>query len=204
MQGKKLLLLHQCCAICSSPALDDLVHSYEVDGYWYNPNIEPQTENDSRRAALFDFNKIKGIKTYLDEMDVNPVPTGENKIFTPLRTPAPFRCIRCYRERIERAVRFAVSKGYKFFTTTLLSSPYQEHDLIRKIGEEASLKLGINFVYFDVRKNYYNGLDEIRKMCLYRQRYCGCLMSLNERNAAKLKKHTIMSATPQSHSVVIK
>lgn len=187
MSGKEslpLLLLHQCCAICSVPAVRELSASYRIHGYWYNPNIQPAEEYNSRREALAEFNRLSGIKTFLFEEER----ASGKDLFSPPELPAPGRCAFCYRERLNRTARFASQNGYLYFSTTLFSSPYQQHELAREIASEAARRWGVSLVYFDVRKNYYAGLDEIRKMGLYRQRYCGCLMSLAERNADGNKK----------------
>ncbi|MCL2747954.1 MAG: epoxyqueuosine reductase QueH, partial [Oscillospiraceae bacterium] len=93
------------------------------------------------------------------------------------------RCEICYRIRLEAAARYAAHGGYEGFSTTLLISPYQQHDRLRAIGEQVSLRYGVRFVYQDFRPMFRAGQNAAREMGLYRQKYCGCIFSEEERYA---------------------
>ena len=87
----------------------------------------------------------------------------------------------CYAERLERAASVAKSGCFDAFTTTLLVSPFQKHDLIRKIGEEAGKKYGVEFLYKDFREGFKEGVEKSKELGLYRQPYCGCIYSERDR-----------------------
>ena len=91
------------------------------------------------------------------------------------------RCNMCYSTRLEKAAQFAAQNGFHAFTTTLLVSPYQKHDLIKEIGERFAQKYGLRFYYKDFRPGFRKGQQMAKEMGLYRQKYCGCIVSLRER-----------------------
>jgi len=95
------------------------------------------------------------------------------------------RCLYCYSSRLEIAAAAAVNLGFDAFSTTLLYSRYQKHDLIREIGENIAGKYGIRFHYDDFRKGWQEGITLSKKMELYRQKYCGCIYSEKERYLAQ-------------------
>ena len=88
------------------------------------------------------------------------------------------RCYYCYLKRLEKTVEVAKQNDIKNFSTTLLSSPYQKHDVIKQISEDLAYKNNLNFVYVDPRKIHYDGVHKIKKLGLYSQRYCGCKLSI--------------------------
>jgi predicted adenine nucleotide alpha hydrolase (AANH) superfamily ATPase len=95
------------------------------------------------------------------------------------------RCMMCYDERISRAASVAKKGNFDAFTTTLLVSPFQKHELIRKIGEEAASKYGVKFLYEDFRGGFKEGVEKSKEMGLYRQPYCGCIYSERDRYVPK-------------------
>lgn len=170
---ERKLLLHQCCAICTAAIYRFLSTSYTIEGFWYNPNIHPLQERQKRFSALKDFNDTNGVET-INYRDCDAVDwlKGTDK--------SSDRCEYCYLVRLKCVANFCLQKGYKYFSTTLLSSPYQKHELIKKIAESIALKNDLRFVYLDARKNYHLAKSEIKKMGLYCQRYCGCVFSIKE------------------------
>jgi predicted adenine nucleotide alpha hydrolase (AANH) superfamily ATPase len=181
------LLLHTCCAPCSVgciAALGD--EGIRPDLYWYNPNIHPLTEYRSRRESLAALALEEGLKlTLTDDYGLRSFIgglSGEAAAGSPPE-PDPFgpgrRCPRCYRMRLERAA--AAAAGYDAFSTTLLISPYQNHELIRKLGEEIGKRSGIEFFYRDFRGRFRDGRQEARSRSFYMQKYCGCIFSEEER-----------------------
>jgi tRNA A37 threonylcarbamoyladenosine dehydratase/predicted adenine nucleotide alpha hydrolase (AANH) superfamily ATPase len=177
------LLLHCCCAPCSSSCLPALrAEGIEPELFWYNPNIHPCGEYTSRRDCLVNFadsEKIKlkmldeyGLETFLSE--VFPQDGG--------------RCHKCYALRLEKAALAAAQDGYDAFSTTLLVSPYQDHDAIRRIGAEVAAKHGVEFFYRDFRTSFREGQAKARAAGLYMQKYCGCIFSEEESFKRKKEK----------------
>ncbi|MFX4263165.1 epoxyqueuosine reductase QueH [Pelotomaculum propionicicum] len=170
------ILLHTCCAPCSIYPVGLLrSEGMNVTGYFFNPNIHPYTEFTKRKEAL---------EKYAAEI-------GMDMVFEPgydlegfLRGAAyneADRCRVCYSMRLDQAAREAKAGGYECFSTTLLVSPYQKHELIREIGQAAGDKHGVKFYYADFRPGYREATAQSRKMGMYRQQYCGCIYSEKER-----------------------
>lgn len=172
------LLLHICCGPCSLYPISRLRELHiEVTGYFYNPNIHPFQEFKARIRALEEvavkegleilWDKTYGLKTFLEE--------------TLLSWERPRRCERCYYLRLEKTAKLAKSLNYTAFSTTLLQSPFQYHELIREIGEELAERYGIEFFYEDWRQGYRTGKEKALALGIYRQKYCGCIFSEEER-----------------------
>ena len=172
------VLLHTCCAPCSVSAIE-LLRDYNIVSFWYNPNIYPLKEHLSRYDTwnkymdLQDIQKIEIKANWLDDETQYEDLWLNNAIKCDKG-----RCYFCYLKRIEKTVEIAKQNNIKNFTTTLLSSPYQKHDVIKQMCEELAIKNSLNFVYIDPRKIYYNGVHKIKKLKLYSQRYCGCKLSI--------------------------
>jgi hypothetical protein len=144
-------------------------------GFFHNNNIHPYTEFLKRREALSRYGKISGLEIiFMDGYDIQgflraTVFREEN------------RCSYCYYERLNTTAFYAKENGYEAFSTTLLYSIYQKHDLIKDIGESAGKSAGVSFYYRDFRKGWKEGVDESKRLELYRQKYCGCIYSEKER-----------------------
>jgi predicted adenine nucleotide alpha hydrolase (AANH) superfamily ATPase len=176
------LLLHICCAPCSIYPLRELKQNYEVTGYFFNPNIHPYTEWKARRDCLDKYAKEIELKVIYDKGYLL-----EEFIRGTMRNESA-RCSFCYETRLRSVAEFARDNGYQRFSSTLLVSPYQKHDLIREIAEEISREVGINFVYSDFRPGFREAEGLSRRMEMYRQKYCGCIFSEKERYCkAKIK-----------------
>jgi predicted adenine nucleotide alpha hydrolase (AANH) superfamily ATPase len=152
-----------------------LREDFEISFYWYNPNIYNKEEYYKRKDASQKYARAIDVKFYEEENFVYDYGSrlskgGEN-------------CVFCYNIRLEKAAQAAKKNNFEFFTTSLLSSPYQKHDLIARIGEEKAKKSGVNFLYVDFRPAFYEGKNLLRKEGYYIQRYCGCAKSYNERFA---------------------
>ena len=104
------------------------------------------------------------------------------------------RCAFCYKIRLIKTANFAKEQNFDGFTTTLLISPYQKHELIKEIGEKIGADLGINFFYSDFRPGFYEGKNEARNLGLYSQKYCGCIFSEKERYLKKAKVKSVKKA----------
>ena len=177
------LLLHVCCAPCSTYTLNTLrEQDIDVSGYFYNPNIHPYREFRKRLASLRVFAEEKkfpleveseyGLTEYLRRVVFH-----ENE-----------RCMICYAMRLEKTAQQAVKSGADAFSSTLLYSRYQKHAAIVKIGKNMAEKYGIGFHYEDFRTGWQEGIDRAIAMDLYRQPYCGCIYSEQERYDKKLQK----------------
>ena len=167
------LLLHTCCAPCSVYCIKSLrKEGIEPVVYWFNPNIHPYGEYKLRRDTLKKYTQSIGIEAIfnenygLTEFCKNVVNNLEN------------RCVKyCYRIRLEQTAKYAKENGYDTFSTTLLISPYQNHEALKKIGEEMAEKYGLTFLYRDFRPGFREGQAEARELGLYMQKYCGCIFS---------------------------
>ncbi|MDA8333459.1 MAG: epoxyqueuosine reductase QueH [Peptococcaceae bacterium] len=170
------VLLHVCCAPCSIHPLSRLrADGHQVSGYFYNPNIHPYTEHKKRLTAL---------REYAAAEDWPLIGAGDYALEEFLRATVyreKDRCRFCYGMRLEAAARVARHGRFDAFSTTLLASPYQKHDLVRETGIAAGEAAGIPFLYLDFRPGYREGYARARELGLYRQAYCGCIYSEKER-----------------------
>ncbi len=167
------ILLHMCCGPCSTyPVQELLKEGFDIQGYFYNPNIHPLEEYKKRKENVNKFCTITGIPIiFNDDFRQEEWETMEDK--------GTARCSRCYSLRMEEVARYASENGYNAFTTTLLVSPYQKHDLIKELGESYGKKYGVEFAYRDFRPGFRQGQQMAKEMEIYRQKYCGCILSVN-------------------------
>ncbi len=181
------LLLHTCCAPCLIYPLRQLrLDGIDVDSYYYNPNIHPYTEYIRRRDTLTDYARQQSLRVILTDPEEILLPAARAAFEERwLAAETESRCTMCYRERLDRTAACAAENGYDAFSTTLLVSIYQKHDLIREIGEEMSRKHAVPFYYRDFRPGFREGQKEARDLGLYRQKFCGCICSLNESAAVR-------------------
>lgn len=176
------LLLHMCCGPCSVFPYDVLEKQYEVTGLFYNPNIHPYIEYKKRLDTAQEF---------ATSMNYKMITIDEYKLDEFLRNCAfreSQRCVMCYADRIERTASVAKKGKFDIFTSTLLVSPFQKHDLIKKIGEEAGQKYGVKFLYEDFRNGFKLGNEKSKELNLYRQSYCGCIYSERDRYLSRKVK----------------
>ncbi len=180
------LLLHACCAPCSSYVLEYLSSIFDITLYFYNPNISPEEEYAYRCDEL---------GRLVREM----LPAGDVKIISEKYNSDEFynivkglegeseggeRCMRCYRLRLERSARFAAEGGFDYFTTTLSISPYKNSRKLNEIGAELSEAYGVKYLFSDFKKKngYKRSCELSDKYALYRQDYCGCEFSKYQRH----------------------
>jgi predicted adenine nucleotide alpha hydrolase (AANH) superfamily ATPase len=151
---------------------------WEVCGYFFNPNIHPYAEFKKRLECLETHNKTVGIEYSADEA------YGLRSF---LKTAASAeeagesRCQACYTLRLNAAARYARENGFKVFTTTLLYSRRQNHEIIASIGKASARTFGIDFYYEDFRRGWQEGVNRSKELNMYRQSYCGCIFSEEER-----------------------
>jgi predicted adenine nucleotide alpha hydrolase (AANH) superfamily ATPase len=171
------ILLHTCCAPCLIYPFSNLSREgRDVTSYYFNPNIHPTLEHTRR---------LEAVEAYCRGMEIPVLIESYNPrlYFDGLEgcEEKPQRCERCFRVRLEGAAISARDWGFQAFSTTLLVSPYQEHELIRRVGEEISDRLEVSFLYRDWRSGYRGAANNSREMGMYRQKYCGCVFSEKER-----------------------
>lgn len=169
------LLLHMCCGPCSTYPIQELLkEGFEIQGFFYNPNIHPIEEHSRRKENVEKLSSITNIPVIYDDEFRQDEWEG-------LKDIGEARCTRCYSLRLQNIARYAAENGYDAFTTTLLVSPYQKHALIKELGEFYANKYGVDFAYRDFRPGFRQGQQMAKEMDLYRQKYCGCILSLNHK-----------------------
>jgi len=183
---KPTLLLHSCCAPCSSSVLEMLCECFQVTVLYYNPNIFPKEEFDKRcdeqrkfcESFSNDERKIDFICTSYRSEDFEKIAKGREHI-----KEGGERCTLCYALRLEEAAKYASEKGFDFFTTTLSVSPLKDAKRLNAIGESMAKKYNVKYLTSDFKKqNGYKRSCEISKEYnMYRQDFCGCEYSLKER-----------------------
>jgi hypothetical protein len=144
--------------------------------HFHNPNIQP----------LLEFRKrLTGVQVLADRERFDLLADDRYDLKAFLRRTAPWdrpgRCLACYRLRLAETARVAADKGFGAVTTTLLASTQQDHEAVRRIGEEEAAARGLRFHYEDWRPLAAHGHDQAKRRSLYRQQYCGCVFSEEER-----------------------
>lgn len=175
------LLLHVCCAPCSSYCLEYLSKYFDITVYFYNPNISIADEynyrlsEEKRLVSLMPFeHPVKVIEgEYLPKDYFEYVKGLENE------PEGGKRCEKCFRLRLESSARYAKEHGFDYFTTTLTISPLKNAQLLNSIGAELAEKYGIPWLYSDFKKRegYKRSIILSKEYDLYRQNYCGCVFS---------------------------
>ena len=188
------LLMHTCCAPCSVYCIDELrKNGIEPTLYWYNPNIHPYTEYVKRKDCLKEYSKKINVKAIFEDeygLDVFCKNVVEN---------INARCVNyCYPVRLRKTFEYAKANGYDTVTTTLLYSIYQKHDFIKKLMEDLSKEFGINFLYIDFRKGFWQGHQKAIEQGLYMQKYCGCIFSEEMRY---YNRNTTKSSIPNGYEI---
>ena len=190
LEKKKTLLLHACCAPCSSYVLEYLSKYFDITLFFYNPNIYPEEEFRFREDEL---------RRLIGEM---PLPSGVN-IISGRYEPSEFfdiargyeelpegdeRCRRCYALRLEESARAAKEGGFDYFCTTLSISPYKNAEWLNTIGKEMSEKYDVGYLFSDFKKKngYKRSCQLSEQYSLYRHDYCGCVFSKREAEKRRL------------------
>lgn len=189
---KPALLLHACCAPCSSYVIEYLQEYFDITLYFYNPNIAPKEEYDFRADELKRLVKempiASGTKVIVEEYN-----SGEFYNIAKGREEMPEggeRCKECYRLRLERTARRAGEDGFDFFCTTLSISPYKNAARLNSIGGELGREYGVEYLVSDFKKKngYKRSCELSREYALYRQDWCGCEFSKAEAQKRKALK----------------
>jgi predicted adenine nucleotide alpha hydrolase (AANH) superfamily ATPase len=169
-------LLHICCGPCATATIDHWRGSdHDLVGFFHNPNIQPLLEFRRRLEGARDLAAAADLPL-VEDLSYDPA-----RWFADVGTPDSGRCRRCIGRRMERAALEARAQGCDAFTTSLAISPWQDHDAIREEGARAAASQGIAFLYEDLRPLYRESRRLARRHGLYRQAYCGCVISEWER-----------------------
>ena len=182
---KPKLLLHVCCAPCSSYVLEYLTKYFDITVFYYNPNISSIDEynkrliEEERFVKEYPFNQIIKVihGKYDNEKFEETIKGLENE------KEGGVRCFKCYRLRLEESAKYAKENKFDYFTTTLSISPYKNSDKLNEIGHELEEEYGIKYLYSDFKKKngYKRSIELSREYNLYRQDYCGCVYSLKNK-----------------------
>ena len=178
----KKLLVHCCCAHCTAYTINHWrSQDYEVTALWYNPNIYPYAEHQQRLKAMQSLARTMDFSLrVINGYDIT-------KYFGNVVGDEANRCQHCCQLRLKKTAEAALGSGFNAFTTSLLISPHQKHDLLVKTGQQLAYETGISFLYADLRKRYSDSRHITKPLDLYRQQYCGCIYSERERNASTNK-----------------
>lgn len=184
-QERPRVLLHVCCGPCAQWPVKSLRdEGFEVDAYFFNPNIHPQAELDKRLENMEKMAQLHQVKLYSSSL-------SEEERWRKMKDlEKDDRCSACYHLRLMEAARFAAEKGYRYLATAMEVSPYQDHRLIQEAAERACQKFGIEFLLRPFWDHFREGQEMAKEDELYRQKYCGCVLSLGE-TAEKYRKKVL-------------
>lgn len=182
---KKTILLHSCCGPCSSSVIERVKPYFDITVLYYNPNIEPKEEYEKRKSEQIRLLKELNIK-YMD-CDYDNNIYREKIKGTEEEKEGGARCTLCFMLRLSKTAKLAKENNFDCFGTTLTVSPHKNSELINKIGFKEAEKEGINFLPADFKKEegYKRSIELSKKYNLYRQDYCGCIYSKEERMKQK-------------------
>ena len=178
------LLLHACCAPCSSAVLERIGNYFKVTIFYYNPNITNKDEYDKRVNEIKKF--ISSFKTKypisLEEGNYNSKDFFDISKGLEKEPERGKRCYKCYHLRLNETARIADELGYDYFCTTLTLSPHKNSNWINEIGEELNNKYNSTYLYSDFKKKngYKRSIELSKEYNLYRQDYCGCVYSIRD------------------------
>ena len=184
---KPKLLLHVCCAPCFSGVFEKLVDFFDITLLFYNPNMDTKEEFDKRNNELLMF--VEGInQKIVSKINIITIEYNHNEFLNKVfgkenEKEGGSRCYNCFYLRLLKTCEIAKENGYDFFTTTLSVSPYKNSEMLNQIGKELQEKYNINYLFSDFKKKegYKRSIELSREFNLYRQNYCGCEFSKNQR-----------------------
>lgn len=179
------LLFQTCCAPCAINSIEaSEKDGYDsVTGFFYNPNIHPKKEFEKRRDEAVKYFGMVKKKLLVPEYNPDDY-FGEIHAFEGSKG----RCFTCWRLRMEKTAKNAKEGDFDAFTTTLLSSPYQDHEMIKDICSVLAEEHKVKFYYKDFRSEFWPAHDKARELGMYRQNYCGCVFSILDREESRSKK----------------
>lgn len=172
------ILLHICCGPCLIYPFSRLKdRGFSIKGFYYNPNLYPSGEYRRRKEALEVLNKDLQLELECPEYQ-------ESDFFRAIDAKAntPERCVICWSLRLQKTAKHAREKEIPFFSTTLLVSPYQDHQRLKQLGGKIAQETGVDFYYEDFRAGFRQAYKEAKTKGLYLQKYCGCNYSIKNEN----------------------
>ncbi|MCI6107604.1 MAG: epoxyqueuosine reductase QueH [Candidatus Faecimonas sp.] len=186
---KNKLLLHACCAPCSSAVLERISKYFDITILYYNPNITEPEEYEKRLNEIENFVKklnLKNIKVLRGRY--NPKEFFDISVGLEKEKERGKRCYKCYELRLKETAKVAEELNFDYFTTTLSISPYKNSKWLNEIGENLNKEFKPTYLYADFKKKngYKRSIELSQEYGLYRQDYCGCIYSKKERELAKL------------------
>ena len=190
------LLLHACCAPCSSYVLEYLADVFDITLFFYNPNISPKDEYERRARELIRLGEDMGLAKNVSFLKSDYDPQRFYELTRGLEDlpEGGERCKICYTMRLQATAKAAAEGGFDLFTTTLSISPHKNAELLCTIGGELSEKYGVEYLYSDFKKRngYKRSCELSEKYGLYRQDFCGCIFSKLERDKKDNEKKVLL------------
>ncbi len=177
-KARRRLLLHACCAPCSTAVVERLQPDYDISIYYYNPNIYPADEYVQRRDELLNWcENVAGIPCIVGEY--SPREWMEQVHGLEREPERGRRCNRCFRLRLQQTAAYAREHDYDLFTTVLSISPHKRHERINRLGSALAKNYGIEFypANFKKQNGFKRSIEISREQKFYRQNYCGCVFS---------------------------
>ncbi|MCD8048517.1 MAG: epoxyqueuosine reductase QueH [Clostridia bacterium] len=192
---KPSLLLHVCCAPCSSYVLEYIAGVFDITAYFYNPNISSEAEFLKRERELerfvgeFGLENVKIVTEKYDHAEFLRIAKGKESV-----PEGGERCYDCYTLRLEKTAKAAKAGGFDLFTTTLSISPHKNADWLNEIGQRMGEKYGVEYLFADFKKRngYKRSCELSREYNLYRQSFCGCEFSQAEAIRREKNKNIIL------------
>lgn len=178
------VLLHACCGPCMLEVYDALVREHEVDVAYANPNIHPLAEYERRKATLLGYARSRDIRVIEAEYD----PAAWSRAVAGSESEPSARCPRCFLLRLGITARLASELGYEAVATTLTVSPFQDLLAIAEAGTDSCEEAGVLYLTTDFRHRYGESVTRSKELGMYRQGYCGCLLSEIEAQRARAKR----------------
>lgn len=190
LADKPRLLLHSCCAPCSSYVLEYLSGYFHITILYYNPNIYPEEEYERRKNELKKFLKSANYDILVIEDEYEQREYYQTVHGLEALGERSERCFKCYELRLRRAAEYAKNHHFDYFTTTLSISPHKDSMKINEIGSKLEKEFEVSYLYADFKKKggYLRSLELSKKYNLYRQDYCGCVYSWEERRKHESSK----------------
>ncbi len=187
------LLLHACCAPCSSYVLESIAKYFDITMYFYDPNITPAEEYEKRYSEL---KRLLREAPFADGIKIMESEYEPEKFFEIAKGLEDIpeggeRCFKCYRLRLERTAQAAKEHGFDYFATTLSISPYKSSAKLAEISLALEKEYGVNWLPSDFKKRggYKRSIELSKEYGLYRQDYCGCVYSQAQRAARLAEKN---------------
>ncbi|OLR64332.1 epoxyqueuosine reductase QueH [Peptoniphilus porci] len=178
------LLLHSCCGPCSSAVLERICDYFDIDVFYYNPNIDSEDEFYRRSNEQIKLVEDLGLN---EKIDVKVIKYNHNEFLNYIKGFENYkeggaRCFKCYKQRLEKTAKYAAKNNYDYFTTTLSISPHKDSQILNRLGKFIAEEYQVKYLYSDFKKKngFKRSVELTDKFNMYRQDYCGCEFSRGE------------------------